>query len=63
MLMTLAKGTARWAAVAAFCLAFSYVLVEGLDRQLANEQATYSYSAYSYAPMPYCHTDCECEGC
>ena len=54
--MSLIRTAAQWSAVCAFCLAFSYVLVEGLDRQLANEQAT-----YSYAPMPDCHTDCE--GC
>lgn len=56
--MSVLRTAAQWAAVCAFCAAFSYVLVEGLDRQLANEQAT-----YSYAPMPYCNTDCECEGC
>lgn len=57
-MLAVVKTTAQWAAIAGFCLAFSYVLVEGLDRQLANEQATYTYS-----PMPDCHTDCECEGC
>lgn len=57
-MLAIVKTTAQWAAVAGFCLAFSYVLVEGLERQLANEQATYTYS-----PMPDCHTDCECEGC
>ena len=45
--MSLIRAAVQWIAVCAFCLAFSYVLVEGLDRQLANEQATYS----------------ECEGC
>ena len=36
------KAFAQAGAVFGFCIAFSYVLVEGLDRQLANEQATYS---------------------
>ena len=40
--MSLIRAAVQWIAVCAFCLAFSYVLVEGLDRQLANEQATYS---------------------
>mgnify|MGYP003402642983 len=56
--MSILRATAQWSAVCAFCLALSYILVEGLDRQLANEQAT-----YSYAPMPDCNPDCECEGC
>ena len=45
--MSILRTAVQWSAVCAFCLAFSFVLVEGLDRQLAND----------------CHTDCECEGC
>lgn len=59
--MSIIRATAQWSAVCAFCLCFSYVLVEGLDRQLANEQATYSYHD-AVVPVG-CITDCECEGC